>query len=78
MIPEEYIDAIARSERLPKGSILKIERPAVSRSEMLSTDELLVRLAEVEAKLEQKIKLLKQCESDRENYLAQLMAGGYK
>jgi len=78
MIPEDYIDAIARSERLPKGSILKIERPAVSRSEMLSTDELLVRLAEVEAKLEQKIKLLKQCESDRENYLAQLMAGGYK
>ena len=78
MIPEDYIDAIARSERLPKGSILKIERPAVSRSEMLSTDELLVRLAEVEAKLEQKIKLLKQCESDRENYLAQLMAGGNK
>jgi len=78
MIPEDYIDAIARSERLPKGSIPKIERPAVSRSEMLSPDELLVRLAEVEAKLEQKIKLLKQCESDRENYLAQLMAGGYK
>lgn len=78
MMPEDYIDAIARAERLSKGSIPKIETPAVSGSEMLSPDELLVRLAEVEAKLEQKIKLLKQCESDRENYLAQLMAGGNK
>ena len=78
MMPEDYIDAIARAERLSKGSIPKIETPAVSRREMLSPDELLVRLGEVEAKLEQKIKLLEQCESDRENYLAQLMAGGNK
>ena len=78
MMPQDYIDAVARAERLSKGSIPKIETPAVSRSEMLSPDELLVRLGEVEAKLEQKIKLLEQCESDRENYLAQLMAGGNK